>query len=433
MNHSALESVFPWIKATAAIASLLALLLAAGCQQGGVQAKPAAEDPAEPPPTLKVITAQLEQWPKVVRVQGSLLADEHAVVGAKVAGRVKEVKVDLGSVVRQGDVLVTLDAEELDLRVQEAEAQLEQALAKLGLKPGDKEEALDRSKVPAVLQEEALCKEAKLNLKRAEALIDQQAMAVEDLQQRQAAVEVAEAKYRAALNEVGEQVALVGVRRAALGLAKQVRTDSVVLAPFDGVVQQRHVAPGTYLQVGQAVVSLVKTNPLRFRAGVPEREAVHVRLKQTAQINVEGETELVRGQVTRISPALDMSNRSLIVEVDLANPDSRLRVGLFAQAEIVLDPEARTLALPAGAIREFAGVEKVWLVRDGKAEEKAVQTGRRSGQRIEILQGISAGDVVAVDARKGRAGDVVAEPWEGQEGTRGQGDKGTGGRGEVSK
>lgn len=386
---------------------LLSALSLGGCRQN--TASEIVPEDAEPVVKVKVRTAGLEDWPRVVRVQGSLLADEISVVGAKVAGRVKQVNVDLGSVVADDAVLVTLDSEDLDLKVQQAEAQLEQVRAKLGLKPGDKEEGLNRARVPSVVQEEAIWKEALANLERGQLLVQERAMPVEELQQRQAAAQVAEAKYRAALNDVDEQVAMVGVKRAELGLAKQARDDGVIRAPFDGMIQQRHVAPGSYLQVGQAVVTLVRTNPVRFRASVPERDAPQVRLGQTARVGVEGESAELTGKVTRVSPALDLSSRSLVVEVDLPNPDGRLHVGLFAEGDLVIDAAAKTLAVPQTAIYEFAGVEKVWVVRDGRAAERAVQTGRRSGTKVEIRDGLTAGDLVIENARQGRIGPVTAD------------------------
>jgi RND family efflux transporter MFP subunit len=388
---------------------LTAAVMLAGCQPTGTSQAGPPEGPSDPLPRVRAAQARLESWPRLVRVQGNLQADEIAIVGAKVANRVKEVSVDLGSIVRRGDALVTLDTEELDFRVQQAEAQLEQARARLGLKPDDQEGSLDRLKVPSVVQAETVWNESKLEYERAKSLLPGKAIPAEEVQQRQAAMLVAEAKYRGALNDVNEQIALVAVKRAELGLARQFRADAVIRAPFDGVVQNRHVAPGSYLQVGQAVVTLVRTDPLRFRGGVPEREAPCIQLRQTARITVEGQANVLSGQVTRVSPALEMSSRALCVEIDLPNPDARLQVGLFAEADVVVDPTAQTLAVPATAVREFAGVERVWLVRDGSASQQLVQTGRRGADRVEILQGLSAGDVVLTDAREGSAGPLIAE------------------------
>ncbi len=380
----------------------------AGCQ-GSAYSEPGASGPtaAEAPPRVQVTAAQLQPWPRSVSVQGSLLGDERAVIGAKVAGRVKKVLVDMGTQVRQDDVLAILETEEFDLRVQEAQAQLEQALAKLGLKPHESEAKLDRTRVPTVVQQEALRNQARANLTRAKSL--ETMIAQEEFEERQAELDVAEARYGSALNDVEEQVATVGIRRAALALAKQNRVDAEARAPFAGIVEHRQVAPGVYVQVGQPIVSLVRTDPLRFRAGVPERQAIHLRPRQKAEIRVEGQAEMLRGEVSRISPALEMSNRALTVEIDLPNPESRLRVGLFAEAAIVVELDARTLTIPATAVGEFAGVEKVWVVRDGQAAETIVTIGRRQRDRVEVLAGLSAGDLVVTEAEQGRAGPIQAE------------------------
>jgi RND family efflux transporter MFP subunit len=315
----------------------------------------------------------------------------------------------------------------LELRVKQAEAQLAQARAKLGLKQEQKEDELDRTKVPTVVQEKALWDQALDNLRRAQTLREGRAIAVEELQQRQADVAVAAAKYLAALNDVDEQVALVGVRRQELALARQTLEDSKVPAPFDGIVEYRHVAPGAYVRVGDPIVFLVRVNPLRFQGGVPEREAAYVREGQETTITVEGRREPITARICRISPALELSSRALVIEVDVPNPalppanppssgeatgaqrEFPLRAGVFAEAEIVVDPEARALVVPAAAVREFAGVEKVWLVRSGQAEEQIVQTGRRDHDRVEILRGLSRGDLVVAQSQTGRRGPVVAE------------------------
>ena len=389
------------------IITLGALLLgAAGCGDQALSGGDPAEEAAVPQ-RLAVITVGLEKWPRVVHVQGVLVADDQVVVGAKVAGRVKDVPVDIGTPVeKKKTVLVTLDTEELRLREEQAKAQLAQVCAKLGLKPDQDESKLVLSEVAAVREAESLRKQAEENWKRAQAIRESRKEAItnEEHEQRKAAWEVAQAKHDSALNDAREQVAVIGVRRAELGLARQVLDDATVLAPFDGIVEHRYVSPGAYLQVGEPVVLLVRIDTLRFRGGVPEREAVLVRVGQKAQVKVEGEAALLAAGVSRVAPALEESNRSLIIEADLPNPKLRLHAGLFAEIDIVVDPEARTLAVPAAAVTEFAGVEKVWLVRDGKAETRIVQTGRRSAELVEILQGVAPGDVVAADARKARRG-----------------------------
>ena len=181
---------------------------------------------------------------------------------------------------------------------------------------------------------------------------------------------------------------------------------------------QRYVAPGAYVQVGQPVVALVKVNPWRFRASVPEREAAAVRLGQRVSIRIEGEAGTLDAVIARISPSVEMSNRALTVEAvqqtaaesasqtQSGVPAPQLRRGLFAEADIHVDPQARTRAVPRAAVREFAGVEKVWRVTDGEAAEQKVETGRENDAFAEILGGLSVGDVVVVEGIPKQAGPV---------------------------
>ena len=392
----------------------LVALLAAGCGQGQLQQtkeEKLAENKA--PPAVKVVSARLHAWAKSVRVQGSLVGDEQAVIGAKAAGRVREVKVDLGSVVRQGQVLCELDPDDFDLRVQQVQAQLEQARSALGLSKDEPDSKLDRQKAPPVLQEKAMLEEARSSVDRARPLVQKNIITNEELQQREAALRVAEARFNAALNGVDEKIALIAVRRAELAVAKKQQNDSVTVAPFDGIVQQRHVAAGVYLNVGQSIVTLVRTDPLRFRAGVPERQALAIEVGQQVQLLIEGLPDAAEARVTRISPSLDLSNRSLIIECDVPNPDNRLRCGVFAEAEVLVDPNARCLALPARAVSEFAGVEKIWVVADGQAKEREISTGRREGDLVEVVRGLEAGEMVISNADQGHAGKVVVSPDQG--------------------
>lgn len=362
------------------------------------------------PQRVRCVTATMRAWPRVVRVQGGLRADEHAVVGAKVAGRVKDVHVDIGAAVRRGEILMGLETEDLDLRIQQAEAQLAQVCARLGLTLKDDESHLDHEKVPAVQEQKAYRDEAVAKLHRTESLVSLHAVAVEDHDERKTAVAVAEAKYRSVLNSVIQDVALVRLKRAELSLARQTIHDATVRAPFDGVIEERRVSPGVYVEVGQPVVTLVRNDPVRFCAGVPERDAVRLKIGQEVRIRVEGHPGTIVRPITRISPALTTANRSLGMEVDIPNPAGDLRAGLFVEATIVVDPEATTLALPRDSVSDFAGVEKVWVIKNNLSEPRSIRTGRHDQKGwIEIVDGLSAGEVVALDAQRVHPGPVVVE------------------------
>jgi RND family efflux transporter MFP subunit len=393
-----------WFRRRGILGAVLLALAVGGC---GHHAEEHA--PAGPPvvPAVQVVAVAPQDCPQTIKVQGSLLGDEHAVVGVKVAGRVDRVEVDLGTQVKRGDRLAVLDLDDFEVRIKHARAELASVRARLGLKPGQGHERLDRTKAPAVVQEKALLDGAQAEYDRAVVLEQNNALAAEEVQLRYTTLRVAQARYRAALHQVDEQVALLEMYANTLTLAEHALADATVTAPFDGIVAARHVAPGVYLQVGDPVITLVRTNPLRFHAGVPEAYALRVKRDQTVSITIEGHAAPLLGKVSRISPVLNLASRSLPIEVDVPNPDLQLRAGLFAEAEIVVNPRATTLAVPRSAVIEFAGVEKVYVVEGGKAIPRRVVAGRALGNRVEIVEGLRAGEQVAVNGKDARPGPVT--------------------------
>lgn len=361
------------------------------------------------------MTARREGWPATVRVQGSLLADEQAVIGSKLAGRVETVSVDLGSVVTRGEVLMKLDCRELQLRVQQAQAQLEQACAAIGKTPTDDETATTITTAAPVLLEQAMVDEAQAAVNRANRLLPSNAITDAEYETFAAQLKTAKARYMSAVNAVREQISTIGVRRAELALAKQQLDDAEVVAPFDALVEAKRVSAGTYVQVGQAVASLVRIDRLRFTAGVPESQAARIVRGQGIAIRVAGAGEPIAATVSRVSPIVVQSSRSVRIEADVPNEALALQAGLFAEAEITVDAAATALAVPATAISQFAGVQKVWVVRDGRATQLTVRTGRRDKQRVEILQGLSEGASIVESAANGHEGPV--EPLGGSEST----------------
>lgn len=392
-----------------ALAALWCVALA-GCnsqQQGSpsVEVSPA----AAPPKEVVVVAAKLETWPDTIRVQGSMLAYEEAVVGSKLSGRVQEVMVDLGSIVKKGDPLVQLVRSELDLRLELAEAQLRQACAAIGITPADDETAFDYRTAPAAMMEEALVNEAQANVDRARQLVDSRTITQSEFDTMIAQLKAAQARYNAALHSVAEQVSLIGVRRKELALAQQAVVDSSVVAPFDGVVGGRPISPGEFVQVGQTVVTLVRSDKLRFTAGVPESRASQVRVGQRVEIERRNvDLPPLVTSITRVSPTVMPTSRAILIEADVPNPTLELQAGLFAEAELVVDAEAQAIAVPASAVIHFAGVEKVWVVEGGVAKQQTVRTGRERDGRVEILNGLGPGLLVVRDAADGHDGAVVA-------------------------
>lgn len=380
-------------------------LLNAACKSGYPVSAKNAPGTAEP---RVVKTAQVSEVPmeRAVTVSGTLAAQDQATISAKVPGRVQTLSVDLGSVVRKGQVIAQLEQQDYQLRLQQAEAALAQARARVGLSPDGKDEKVEPENTATVRQARALLDDARLKLERAKSLLAKGVIAQAQLDAAEADYKVALSRYQDGVEEIRNRQALVVQRRSELEIARQQLTDSTISAPFDGVVQEKRTSVGEYLAAGTAIINLVRMDPLRLRAEVPEREAHNVKQGQQVRVTVEGDTSVYTGIIARLSPSITEQNRILIVEAEVRN-NGRLRPGSFARADIVADAKSLSPAVPASAVVSFAGIDKVITIQDGKALEKPITMGRRAGDWIEVLSGVKTGDTVIVEPGNLQSGQPV--------------------------
>jgi RND family efflux transporter MFP subunit len=356
------------------------------------QDKPRAQAP--PPREVRVVPAAERAVPRTIAATGTLAADDQVTLSAKVAGRVERIDVDLGSRVRRGQPIAGLDQTDFRLRVGQAEAALQQARARLGLAPNGTDERIDPEQTAIVRQARAVLEEARLTRDRTVKLLEQQLIARAQLDTAEANLKVAEGRYQDAIEEVRNRQAVLAQRRSELELARQQLADTVVVAPVDGAVSQRHASPGEFLAAGAPMATLVRVHPLRLRVSIPERESTGVRAGQAVRLTVDGDATVYGGTVVRLAPIVQELNRTLTVEAEVPNERGLLRPGAFARVEIVTEAAQPVLTVPSSALVVFAGVEKVLVVRGGKAAEVRVQTGRRLGADVEILEGLARGEAV---------------------------------------
>ena len=379
-------------------------LLSSGCQgQTTAGAEEKKSKPAGPPPReVKVTPAAERTIARTVTATGTLAADEQVVLGTKVAGRLAETTVDLGTRVKRGEAVGKLDQSDFKLRVDQAQAALQQARVRLGLPATGSDERVDPEQAAIVRQARAMLDDARLTRDRSVKLAQQDLIARAQLDTAEAALQVAEARYQDALEEVRNRQAVIAQRRSELDLARQQLTDTVILSPLDGVVSLKQASVGEYLVAGAPIATLVRVHPLRLRVSVPEREGAGVRAGHAVTLTVEGDATLYRGRVVRLSPIVQEQNRTLMVEAEVPNDRGFLRPGSFARVEIMTEVSQPVVTVPASSVIVFAGVEKVLIVRQGKSAEVRVTTGRRLGEDVEIVEGLKRGDVVVA-----RPGNLV--------------------------
>lgn len=399
---------------TASAASAAALMLAlgsAGCggaaPAGAKGAAKAAADGAAGSAPVTVQPAREAALVRTVTVTGTLAAEDQVALGFQVAGRIDTINVDLGSRVVPGQTIARLAPVDFQLRVQQAEAGLQQARARLGLDPKGTSDQVDPDNTAVVRQARAVLEEARLSHGRVKTFVDRGISSRAELDSANAALTVADGRYEDAIEEVRNRQAVLTQRKTELDQARQAMVDSILIAPFAGIIRERAVSPGQYVNAGAPIATLVKMHPLRLQADVPEREAGNVKVGQAVKVRVEGDTTEYPGRIVRVSPAIDEQSRSLRVEAQVDNEAATIRPGSFATGDIVVAASAPAIVVPASAIVSFAGVEKVLTVADGKVVERRVELGRREGASVEVLKGLTAGERVIVDPGNRVDGEAV--------------------------
>ena len=389
------------------VSLLLAALFLTSCKSD-YQASTRQQRGGDNRPARQVKTAVVAETPfgETVKANGTLAAYDQTNVSVKVPGRVRMISVDLGSVVSRGQVIAHVDSEDYRLRVQQAEASLAQARARLGLAPDGPNDRVDPEQTATVRQARAVLDEARHSRDRAARLVEQGVIAKAEFDSANATFKVAEGRYQDAYEEIRNRQGILAQRRSELALARQQLKDTSVVAPLDGIVQEKLTSIGEFLAAGAPVVNIVRMDPLRLRAQIPERESLTVRTGQDVRVIIEGDPDVHVGKIMRLSPVIAEQNRMLIVEADVRN-NGKLRPGSFAHAEIVTNDAKMAVTVPNNAIVTFAGIEKVIVIQNGKALEKPITTGRRSTEFTEIVSGISVGEKVIVDPGNLQSGQAV--------------------------
>lgn len=390
--------------------SLLALflILFTSCKSGYSTASQTKQGGGEKGEPRKVKVTKVIEMPlgEGVNVNGNLIAYDQTTVSVKVPGRLETIAVDLGSVVRKGQLLAKIGTRDYELRVQQAEAALAQARARVGLPLDGNDDKVDPEQTSTVRQAKAVMEEARLTKDRASQLVKEGVISKAEHDSAVASFKVAEGRYQDAIEEIRNRQALIAQRRSELALARQQLSDTSVIAPFDGKVEVKNASIGEYVAAGAPVVSIVKVNPLRFRAEVPERESKNISVGQNLRLSVDGANQNYSGRITRLSPSITQQNRVLVVEADIAN-DGSLRPGTFARAEIITNDSSKAVTVPSNTIITFAGIEKVIVVQNNKAVEKPITTGKRSGDIVEVLSGVNIGDTVVINPGNLQSGQTV--------------------------
>ena len=324
--------------------AVLVALLCVGLFSAGCDAKPEhSKDPAPSLPTAPVRVQTIENKPQTntEEVVGTVRAKLHATLEAKLSGRIAKLPVVLGQRVKAGELVALLDAPEIGARLEQAEASLEQA---------------------------------ERDWKRTSTLFEQQSVT-------RAERDAAEARQRVAKGAVTEARAMMSYVE--------------VVAPFNGVVTKKWVDVGDLAAPGKPLISIEDPAVLQLEADVPQAIASRVQRTARLAVRVDGVTGELTGTVSEIAPAADSVSRTVQIKVDLAEHPG-LSSGQFARLLVPVG-ESSLLRVPAAAVVQRGQLEIVFVVKNQLAQLRLVKTGKRSGDLLEVLSGLEAGDSVVIE------------------------------------
>lgn len=355
------------------------------------------EDPAPAALAVSVAPVAVTEQPiaRFIRVTGTLTAEEQADVAAETSGRVVLTPVERGTPVSQGAELVRLSAVETEASVKEAEANAAQIEARLA-QPATT--GFDVNKVPEVANARASFALAESEFARIEKLLAQRVVSQSEYDQRKTQVEAARQQFESAKNGAEQQYQALQAARARVTLARKAASDTVVRAPFSGVVVERLVSTGDYVTRGMKVARVVRVMPLRIELTVPEQFVADVSMGQPVSFTVDafaGRT--FEGKVRYVSPSLRVDQRALTIEAVVPNSNGELKPGMFATALIQQPKKVPAVMVPAAAVRNVAGTNRVFVISGDHVDERIVTTGQTIDALVEIVSGLKSGERVATE------------------------------------
>lgn len=374
-------------------------LIAAGCSESSAS-------PAETLPVVK--TWKIASMQSGVTTNGKIVASEEVQVVSKVSGKIATVPVQEGSVVKQGDALITLESSDYQEQINQAQAAIAGAQARLrDTKAGARTQQLQQLS-SVVEQAKASLQVAENTYNRMKALFDSGALSQAelervglDLEKARTGLEQSQAQYDLAkagptADTVAALEAEVARLNVSLEMAKNSYDNTVVHAPISGIVAKRNVNPGEMAGAGAPLMVLVKMDQVKVEASVPQAQINQVKVGANVDVKVAGMSEKVwNGQVEFVSPVSDANSSSFPIKVKLDNPDGLLRAGMVA--EVYLQGEAQKgTKVPSSAIVEKEGKKYIFTVDQGVVHQLEVTVSDSSSDWSVVTAGVAENDQIVV-------------------------------------
>jgi len=346
-----------------------------------------AAQPQAPPVAVQVSVVAMQDWPASYEVTGTVRARTTATISSKVMGYVQQVSVQAGDRIRQGQPLITLDARDLDVSLRRAEAgaaEVQSAIPEL-------ENATAAAKANLDL--------AQTTFQRMEELATKKSISNQEMDEASGRLKAAQANYdmvRSRRAQVDSKMAVVEQEVRAAGI---MRDYAKLAAPFSGVVITRSVEPGNLATPGAPLLTIEQDGLYRLEVSVDESKLASVGVGHAVEVAIDASGRKLNARVSEIVPSVDAASRTYVVKVDLpATP--QLRTGMFGRANFPIGAQ-KVVAVPLTAVVERGQLQSIFVVEEGAARTRLVNTGRRSDNAVEVLSGLNEGERVVVPVPAG--------------------------------
>lgn len=376
----------------------------AGCSKKKEETK---EESAVPVKVMKVARTGIED---IATFTGQIEAGDEVKIVSKISGRVKEVNFDIGDYVNQGDTLVTLETDELYDQLSQAEAALASAKANLSASESGLAQQLEQAKA-ALEQAEANYANVKADYERTKALYEADAVSKQAFDGAELKYTVAKSQYENAKEQlalikqslpksIDALKAQVAQAQAAVDLIKTNIENSVIKAPVSGMISSKQIEPGEMCQAGVALGAVVNIDRIKVVINVPEEDINKLKDGQEATVNVDalGNEGRIKSKISIVSPASGAS-RLFQVKIEMENKEHRLKPGMFANVNVVRGIKENVITVPKDAVLIKKHGNVVYVVKEGKAEERLVKVGVTNGDRVEITEGLKEGETVVTSGQ----------------------------------
>jgi len=355
----------------------IAAIVLAGC---GREPAPRPKGAAGKTIPVTAATATLENWPEGYEATGTVRARTAATLASRVMGYVQQVSVQVGERVREGQVLVTLDARDLDANLWRADAGYAEA----------------RSAMPeadnAIAAAKANLDLAQLTFRRIDELASKRSVSPQERDEASARLKAAEANYQMAEARRTQLESKIAQAEQEQNAARISRGYAAIAAPFAGVVTNKTVEPGNLAAPGVPLLTVEREGTYRLEAEVDESKVQTIRPGLPARVTFDALNRSFEARVSEIVPSVDAASRAYIVKIDLpAVPE--LRSGMFGKAVFSLGKRS-VLVVPASAIQERGQLQSVFVIANGEVRTRLIATGRREANAVEVTSGLTAGEIV---------------------------------------